>query len=662
MRKIVIILFVLCSTFQLSAQQNVSLLGSLSYTQALNDIWGYVDSLGNEYALVGTQTGVSIVDVTIPASPVEIQFIPSVSNTWRDLKVWNDYAYVTTEATTGLMIIDLRHLQDSVPFVYSSCGVGFTDAHNIYIDEFGVAYLFGSTGTSGPLGTIMLDVDTDPWNPSSLGSYTANYIHDGMVRNNIMYAGEIYAGQLSVVDVSNKSAPVVLGTHPTIKAFTHAVWISADETKAFTVDESSSAFIESFDITDPTNIERLDQIQSNPGSGVIPHNVFNINEYIVTSYYKDGITITDVSRPHNIIQVGDYDTYTQGSGNGFSGCWGVYPYLPSGNIIASDRNNGLFVLSPTYTRGCYLEGIVTDACSGLPLSNATISINSVANSDDVSDIADEYATGTSVAGTYSITVDRPGYNSQTISGVALSNGVVNFLNIQLTDTLPAMSVTVSSLQNPSCIGANDGAIDIEVFGGNVPYYFIWSNGRTTEDIAALLEGTYTVTVTDDVGCEFVQSFTITDPISIVLTTSKTNISCHGINNGSIQVTASGGSGAPYTYSWNTSPVQSTPLIQNLAGGFYEVTVSDVNGCTAVTEVEVRDPAQIVVFYIPQNTNPPGAPNGEINQLISGGIAPYTYTWSNYSTTEDISNLLPGTYFSSVVDRRGCAVLTTITIN
>ena len=107
--------------------------------------------------------------------------------------MWNDFAYVVTEASAQLLIIDLTHVQDSAPYIFTDCGVGFSSAHNIYIDEFGVAYLFGS---NGGLGTLMLDVDTDPWNPASLGNYTTNYVHDGMVANNILYAGEINAGSI----------------------------------------------------------------------------------------------------------------------------------------------------------------------------------------------------------------------------------------------------------------------------------------------------------------------------------------------------------------------------------------------------------------------------------------------------------------------------------
>lgn len=94
----------------------------------------------------------------------------------------------------------------------------------------------------------------------------------------------------------------------------------------------------------------------------------------MTSWYKDGVVITDVTRPDNMVNVGWYDTYTQGSGDGFKGDWGVFPYLPSGILVVSDINNGLFVLKPTYQRACYLEGVVTDSITGSPIFNATIQI------------------------------------------------------------------------------------------------------------------------------------------------------------------------------------------------------------------------------------------------------------------------------------------------
>ncbi|HIO66998.1 MAG TPA: choice-of-anchor B family protein, partial [Flavobacteriales bacterium] len=164
-----------------SAQLNMTFLGNYPYTPDLSDIWGHVDSLGNEYAIVGVQNGISVVDVTTPSSPTEVHFISGPNTIWRDIKVWNKHAYVTNEASGGLKIIDLSNLPDpTFPTVatYSGSSYPFTKAHDLFIDENGVAYIIGSNYSNG--GAIMLDLTADPMNPTELGVFDNYYLHDAM--------------------------------------------------------------------------------------------------------------------------------------------------------------------------------------------------------------------------------------------------------------------------------------------------------------------------------------------------------------------------------------------------------------------------------------------------------------------------------------------------
>ncbi len=124
-----------------------------------------------------------------------------------------------------------------------------------------------------------------------------------------------------------------------------------------------------------SNIIETDRVQSNPGSDVIPHNAHVLNDFIITSYYTDGVVVHDASNPNNIIEVAHYDTSPNYSGSGYHGSWGAYPFLPSGNILASDIEEGLKILSIDYVRASFLEGTVSDSITGDPLFDVTVEIS-----------------------------------------------------------------------------------------------------------------------------------------------------------------------------------------------------------------------------------------------------------------------------------------------
>ena len=337
-------------SIQLFSQQslNMDLVGNLPYSQGTNDIWGYADG-SSEYALVGTVTGFSVVDVTNPSNPIELFFIEGSSSTWRDIKTWGKYAYVTTEAEDGLLIVDLSDLSGQT-YVYTQ--EFFLTSHNIYIDENGYAYIFGADTGNG--GAIILDLTIDPMNPTIAGIFDDYYLHDGMVRGDTLWGSAIYAGVFSVIDVSDKSNPSIMSSYPTSCQFTHNAWISDDNNYLFTTDETSGCYIGSYDVSDIYNIQEIDLVQEWTGDGaygqqedVIPHNTHVFGDYLVTSYYTSGVTIIDASDPFNLIEVAYYNT-SPSSGGSFDGCWGAYPYLPSGLILATDQQEGLFVLHTPY--------------------------------------------------------------------------------------------------------------------------------------------------------------------------------------------------------------------------------------------------------------------------------------------------------------------------
>ena len=436
MKKILLLLFIPFFTYSQDSL-NMSLLGSYSYpTTQANDIWGWVDSIGNEYAIVGLRSGVSVVDVTIPNAPVEKFFIPDINSTWRDLKTFSHYAYVTTEANAGLLIIDLHDMSGNtyvhVKDFYSSNNdtLHFEAAHDLFIDENGIIYIFGASNPSGfsppANGAIFLDPTNNPLSPEYLGEWNDEYIHDAMIRNDTMWAGCVYAGKVFVVDVSDKSNPSTLGSATTPDAFTHNAWPSDNGNYVFTTDEKSDGFIAAYDVTDMNNIQEVDRIQSNPGSNSIPHNTFVDGNFLITSYYRDGTTVHDITYPDFMVQVGYYDSYS-GSGNGFDGCWGTYPYLPSGNIISSDINSDsgnaiLNIYNREFQQACYLNGFVYDSFTNNIISNASIEILGT-NTNTTTNLIGKYQTAVLDSSLYDVVFTALGYISDTIS-VLLVNGVM----------------------------------------------------------------------------------------------------------------------------------------------------------------------------------------------------------------------------------------------
>lgn len=432
--------FTMCFS-SLFSQPNLNFLSQYNYNTHCSDIWGYAKN-NREYALVGVVNGLSIVDITTPTNPIEIDFIDGPNSTWRDIKTNGDFAYVTNETSGGILIVDLSPLPDTIvqytyymPVINGFPAVG--DSHNLYIDEFGFIYIVGASENAG--GAIILDANVDPLAPPIVGYGPSVYTHDVYTRNNKMYSSEFGSGQFAIYDVSDKSNITFLGSANSPATATHNAWISDDANSIFVTDETSNAPVSAFDISDYNNITLVDEFRppATVGLGVIPHNGHVLNDFVVTSFYTDGVVIIDGSRPHNMIQVGQYDSW-QGGNGGFNGCWGAYPFLPSGNIIISDMSEGLIVLGNNFQRACWLEGNITDASTTNPVQGASIEILTTIYSD-LSDLSGEYATGLADAGSYDILVSKAGYVSQVIN-VNLVNGQVTMLDVML---VPAISFALN---------------------------------------------------------------------------------------------------------------------------------------------------------------------------------------------------------------------------
>ncbi len=258
-----------------------------------------------------------------------------------------------------------------------------------------------------------------------------------------------------------------------------------------------------------------------------------------------------------------------------------------------------------------------------------------------------------------------GATSQNISGLSSgnytltvtdANGCSAFVSVPVvTDSTKLLKVMAGVITNATCNTALNGSATVTVSGGVAPYSYSWSNGAITQNLAGVMPGTYTLTVTDALGCNVQLPVTIGITNNNPLTVTLNNVTPAGCsaNTGSVDINVSGGS-APYTYLWSNGAT--TQDLNGVGAGTYSVTVRDNNGCTEQRSetVPVSGPGTINVAI---NTITDATCNvsmdGGINITASGGVAPYTYKWSNGSAAEDLSGVNPGTYTITVTDANGC---------
>lgn len=442
--KNVLLLYFVFTLFNVNAQTNgnnnfnIELVGRLQYSAgvSLNDIWGY-SANNKEYALVGTYNGVSIVDVTEPSKPTEIKFISTVNSIWKDIKVYKNYAYIvhgiynfdktTNKEITGLYIINLNTIyNDEVKVHTFNLDGKIQSAHNLFIDDSGVAYLFGVNEVGGAL---MLDLSKTPTNPEFIGTYSGHYLHDGYVKNNMLYGCADKNGYFVVVDINDKANAKELATSVTPNRTTHSAWLSEDEKYLYTTDERTSAYITSFDVSDVDNIKQLDKIRFKKSENSIPHNTIYNNGFLISSYYSQGIQIVDATFPSNMVEIGRYDT-SPNEKSEFSGAWGAYPYLPSGNILVSDIETGLHILKPNYIKASYLNGIVKDSATNGIIYNAELTIVDNAETS-FTDYEGQAKTGIAKSGSFLVEVKKEGYKTL-LATVLFEQGKTKTIEFKLT--------------------------------------------------------------------------------------------------------------------------------------------------------------------------------------------------------------------------------------
>ncbi|MFZ1703646.1 MAG: choice-of-anchor B family protein [Saprospiraceae bacterium] len=383
-----------------------------------NDIWGYVDDTGVQYAVIGNARNTRVFSLENPKSPILRHTAPGAQSVWRDIKSYNKHLYVTTDqGTDGLVIIDMTKAPDTISHIFfqplltvGTATKNLERCHNIYIDEKGFAYLSGCNISNR--GVLIFDLKQDPNAPVYVGSADVNYSHDNFARGDTLYSSEINVGKLGIYDITDRSNPVLMASRTTSRTFTHNAWVSDDNRYVFTTDERPNAYVDAYDVSDLNNIRLIDQFRplDTEGDGVIPHNTHYFEGYIVTSWYTDGLRIVDAHKPDNLIEVAYYDTWEDNSTchSGFSGCWGAFPFTDNNLVYASDINNGLYILEVDYKRAAYLEGKVTNL-NGNTLEGVKIYIHSDQTNREFTNAAGLYKTGHALYGNFVVEATHPDY-------------------------------------------------------------------------------------------------------------------------------------------------------------------------------------------------------------------------------------------------------------
>ncbi len=216
-----------------------------------------------------------------------------------------------------------------------------------------------------------------------------------------------------------------------------------------------------------------------------------------------------------------------------------------------------------------------------------------------------------------------------------------------------------STEDIACAGQQNGIAKAEVSGGLSPYFYTWNTGATGSSIVNLAPGSYNLTITDSAGCTAADTVEIVSPDTLQAIPAFMDISCFGEMDGQATVHAMGGV-PPYEYAWGNGGTDS--LIQNLPAGIYGVVVRDAMDCIVTTSITISEPPPLTLSLIIENVPCDGNSSGIVRSLVSGGVEPYSYSWTNQDTTAVLMNVSSGLYTLKVTDAHACTIEASVTLN
>lgn len=426
--RLVFLLLLFSSCLLAQQSSNVELFGQFHRGDSrYSGSWSYIASDGSEYALLGAKTGTAIYPIDNSEAIEEVAFIPGPVTNWREITVVGDHAYVATDVQGddhGMQVIDLSHLPDSARLITNYTET-FTMGHIIQKDIFSDApfvYVCGTTATSG---IHIMDVST-PSEPVEVGLYAPGYyIHDCHIRNNRIYASAFNEGTVDVVDISNRSSPILLTRLSIPDGFIHSTSLTMDGKYLIIAAEKDGLPARIWNIEDLDNAFEVTTYTANAASLV--HNPYVKEDLAIISHNTEGLRVLDIADPTVPVEIGFYDTYDGPSG-GFNGLWSACPYFPSGKVIGGNRTDGLYVWTLEDIRAGRFYGLVRDSFTEFPIINASIEVLETGEAIN-SDLEGQFKSG-ALPGIYTLQISKENYQDKTIQ-IDLAEGSQQNLVIEL---------------------------------------------------------------------------------------------------------------------------------------------------------------------------------------------------------------------------------------
>ena len=354
--------------------------------------------------------------------------------------------------------------------------------------------------------------------------------------------------------------------------------------------------------------------------------------------------------------------------------WNTTPVQSSANAIGLAAGHYTVLVTDGY--GCTKSVSATIAGPAAPLGTTANIPTPVSCFGGSTGAATVTGTGGTSPYTYAWNT-TPAQTTATATGLSAGswtctvtddNGCSTIRTITITQPAAVLATTIGAQTNVNCFGGTTGSATITASGGTAPYTFSWNTAPAQGSATSnnLPAGTWTCTVTDARGCSTAQNVTITQPAAALASSisAQTNVNCFGGNTGSATMAATGGT-APYTFSWNTTPVQTTATAINLAGGNWQCTITDARGCTTTREVLIAQPAAALSSAISAQNNVAcfGGNTGSAMVTAAGGTTPYGFNWNTTPTqnTASATGLPAGTWTCTVTDANGCTTNRNVTI-